>query len=352
MTTRSLARALCVGILALPAVAAADVACAVDAFGRHVSFSSLVDAPVGLAECDTPIPIIISGLTLSSTERFIDVWRASPATATCHLATVRGGTAGSCAAVPLDPSIAGFVDESRVVLAVTPRALFGDCVSSHGTLFFFDTASSPDDSTTFAAAEFCAIEAVLDALAPSAPTVNGDVAGDASVIVPFINPADIGVQGEVSVYFDAAGCAIDADGSVGSDAGARVSEVLIAGAPPSATHVVFIQPSGGVALASVTLPTANLWSRAVDGARGAIAITVSDSALNESVLSNVVCVTHVSVTASSPSCGGCSAASGPPSCGAILAVVAAGGVLRRRRRRCGPTSTSVGSSAGSGRQAP
>lgn len=333
MTTRLLARALFVGVLALPAVAAADVECFVSAFGRHLSFSSLVDAPVGLAECGAPIPIMISGLTLSSAERFVDVWRASPATATCENAMVRGGTAGTCTAVPLDPSMGRFVDQSHVVVMVTPVALFGECVSSHTTLFLFDTPFTADDTTTFATGQFCAIEVVLDADAPSAPTVDGDVVGDASVIVSFDNPADLGVQGEVSVYFDPAGCAGDEDGSIGADAGARLSDVLMPGARPTAMDAVAVRASSGATLTSLTLSTDYFWSPAVDGARGAIAITVSDSAFNESVLSNVVCVTHRSATASSPSCGGCSAASGPPVCRGTFAVIAALAVSRIRRPR-------------------
>jgi hypothetical protein len=256
----------------------------IGSFGQHTSGGTTVNfttQPIGIAECDVEMPLTFSNTTLASGTYYIDTWSASGTGAMCGVAANRTGAAPACTSVPLDATINRYTGAMTFLMNVTPVELFGACESRTRTFYFFNTTSSPDNSSEFVAP--LAVEITMDADAPSAPTIAGDAAGDTSVVVSWTNPTDLAPQGGARVYFDPNGC--------GGDGG---TSTLVAGSVPPGSPVF---ESYSSSISTATIPIASLsWDGATYGQRGAVAVTVLDSARNESVLSNVVCIEHVTVS--------------------------------------------------------
>ncbi len=278
----------CGWALLAPSVVSAQPTATFQPFGDRMGTIAFTTQPLGLAECDIEIPIRFTMLTTSLTTRYLDMWSATSATAGCQTGMTRSSsTSIACASVPLTGN--AFTNAIQHDLNVTGVQLFGAdaCtgLTTTKTFFVFDTVSAPDTSTTFTT--YATFTISIDSQAPSPPTIAGDVAGDTTVSVTWTNPSDIGTQGGVAVYFDPGGCGGATDGGVGG--------ALVAGTVPPASLLVYQQHSQSITSASV--PAASLgWPAATYGQRGAIAVTVLDNAFNPSLLSNVVCADHVSVT--------------------------------------------------------
>jgi MYXO-CTERM domain-containing protein len=298
------ARELCAGVLlavlAWPAGASAQVRCTIGAFGGHLTGDDLALTPIGIAECDLRIPIAVSGLTMSSTQRYLDLWRADAPSASCELGTMRASST-TCESLGLAASDVGFTGTAAQTLMVTPRQLFGQCdTSATETLYLFDAASTGDVSTSYTTADFCTLALALDVSPPAAPTLSpAGPAGDA-VMLTWSNPPDLGPRAGMAAYVDRTGCG---GGS------------LVAGAAGPLDHRVFtLRP--GAPITRTQIPTSAFgWSSTTFGEQVAIAITVGDSAGNDSVLSNVICVTHAAVASDAgmsapPSGGGCACRAG------------------------------------------
>ena len=278
-------------VLAIPVAANAQFV-TTGSFGHHGPSDladDLVLMPIGRAECDDVIPFDFTALTIGSTERTVDVWRSS-GTATCAAAASRLPPTSTCTPVPLEPGVnVRAPASSTFTMGVSARELFGSCTSGTATFWLFDATSAPDETTTFVNAPF--VHIALDVDAPSAPTIPSSLYGDAEIELTWSNPPDLGEGAATFVYFDPAGCSPDDAGVAHAS-----SNLLVAGA---ATPHGLLLNEAFLSSGHTTLRlSAGLfgWSAARYGEQGALAITVLDSAYNESVLSNVVCVAHLPTT--------------------------------------------------------
>jgi hypothetical protein len=286
-----------VAVLALaawPSVASANLTATVGAFGTQhtqtTAMPNLVSQPVGAVDCNTEIPITFTGLTAGTTltTRYIQVWSAAAASANCGTPTSRtsaGTPACTIVNLPAD-STSYMTGQMSFEMRVTPLQLFGSCASGQRSFFFFDVSgTAPDVSTMFGAGAYYELDIAIDATAPPQPVLAGPAAGDGTVTIDW-TASDTGLAPSVSVFFDPNGC--------GGDGGA-MSSTLIAGSPQPSSGRIY-GPTAGANTATIPITNFTGWTSTTYGQTGAIAITVTDTAGNVSVLSNVVCVSHVVVT--------------------------------------------------------
>lgn len=279
------ALALLGGLVVFPATAFA-LAPTVGGFGTgtHTAGNTdLVQYPIGAPECSIEIPLTFSGLTNTTTTRYIDVWSATSASAGCQTGSVRVSTTSPvCKYVTSIPYTSGPTHTAMV----TASTLFGGCSGTdQRTFFFFDTTSTQETSMNYTT--YWTLTAAIDAVAPSAPVVEGAPAGDTVLQVSWNQSSftDLGIAGHVNVYVDPTGCASTGDGGASSS-------TLVAGQVPPAT--AYSSPS---ASSPISVSTSGLgWGSGTYGQTAAIAIAAVDTAGNVSVLSNVVCATHVQVS--------------------------------------------------------
>ncbi len=294
--------AIAVALCAVPSSALAALMASVLAFGTHATPVNFMTQPLGLNDCGNAVHIQFTGITsMGTTAQVIDVWRAAAATTMCPTgALARTGTAQVC--FPINVSAGNTVTNlTQFNLGVTPSELFGPVpgnlaavdpcttpVTTTQYFFFAQTGNAGDTSTMWPAGTYLVMPIAVDTQRPTAPVLNGPAAGDTSVALSWTT-GETGTIGSERVYFDPAGCSGGGDGGTGS------SSVLMAGAPPPTSALVHTVPSLGT---SGSVPTSALtgWASGTYGQSGAIAITVLDSAGNESMLSNVICVQHVRVT--------------------------------------------------------
>ena len=280
----------------LPSHAAATVAVTVGSFGMFHTTATMspnfVTQPVGAVDCDTPIPFTFTGIPVTSTTiptmRYLQVWTAAANSASCQTHTSRTSTGTPpCTLVSTGVDLSYMTGGTSYTFSIKPRQLFGGCGTGQASFWFFDTTSTTADlSTDFATGGYYEIDIALDASPPPMPALGGDVAGDNTITINW-TATDVGIAGGVNAYFDPNGCS----GEAGSG-----SSVLIAGQQPSASaQRVFTQTMATTTTASIAATNFG-WSSSLHGQTGALAITVTDSAGNVSVLSNVVCVQHVLVT--------------------------------------------------------
>lgn len=305
----------------------------------------LVSWPLSLAECeaDEPISMVVTGAPFDGTGMTRlewDLWQGGTGTAgaNCQTATNRRATGGSAALCTHRSawSGGGQVTTTMPTLTFRPQELFPDgCAdTASGTYVFYVMAvSAPGDTTSdVATTNFYAFNVALDFEPPTAPMLE-DAAGDRQIVVEWTNDTSETLSG-ARVYVD-------------TSASCGASTLLVAGAAAPAT----LTP---VALVSGSAPT----SATVDGSglglmvgeSAPMAVTVLDTARNESVLSNVGCIERVPVEGfwdaycreqmlTTEQCNerysGCSALPGERRHGAAWLVLVALGLASVRLRRKG-----------------
>lgn len=246
--------------------------------------------PIGLAECqaNTPLEVQVNNapFTGTTTSLVFDLWTGGtgPAPAACETATNRRSSTGTppCTRVPWDGPMVNGIQQ---VVTLLPQDLFGpECTMSGDRAFFLMAVSASNDTTTdLTNANYVALRVVMDATRPGAPTVD-DAAGDNAIAVSWTLPSDTGTLSSARVFVDASA------GACGSGDGGTGTSTLVAGETPPASAAVTV--TGG------SPTSANIDGAAIGLAYGesaAVAVSVLDLARNESVLSNVACITRVRV---------------------------------------------------------
>lgn len=287
-------------LVALPAGARAQTITAmIQPFGgRTGSPVQLADVsggrPISRQECesDTTIPVQLTNVPVMAggvMYTVVDVFSALSSTASvmCEAPANRTSTGSSAPPCTHVNGVAATIDSrSTFTMNLSPRLLFttsattNPCASGTATtrvFYLFPATGENDISTPFT--NFTTLTITLDPEPPGAPQVGGPAAGDASIDVTFETPT--AQLYEARLYVDRAGCP---DGTTPS------SSVLVAGSAPSGTPVATNQSA---------TPSAIETSGAALGLdydqSAAVAVTFVDRARNESVLSNVVCVSRVQV---------------------------------------------------------
>jgi hypothetical protein len=260
-------------------------------FGGRVSPVQLT-GPTGQAisgaECtaNVSIPFELTNLPFApGTTQVLSVWRAA-ASGMCQNSMQRRPSAMGappCVEVHNQPAT-GMI----MTLSIPVQTLFGTAACAGGTnteqTFWFMVVSTAGDNTTeVAASHYGTVAITVDPVAPAAPMLDGDAAGDATITVTWTNPAGTEPLFGANIYVDSAGC--DASGR-------PISTTLRGGEPrPSGTAPRVV--AEGQTVSSATLSTSGL---GLDyGQYAAVAVTLVDRARNESVLSNVICVQRVRV---------------------------------------------------------
>jgi hypothetical protein len=250
-----------------------------------------VNWPVSRAECMANTPLIqvqINGAPYTGTggTLVLALWTGGtgPGPAACENPMNRTSASGT----PICTLVSGFtapmLNGPQQTVALPPQALFGaDCTTTTDDAFFLMASSTANDiSTTFTTANFVTLRIASDMDLPGAPTL-ADASGDAAVSVTWSNAADTGTLSEARVFVDTRGtCG-------GGDGGTASSTLIPGGTPPSAATLTV---TGG-SPTSATLDAGAL-GLAV-GQSAVIAVSVRDLARNESVLSNLACITRVEV---------------------------------------------------------
>ncbi|MBX7190865.1 MAG: hypothetical protein K1X94_02350 [Sandaracinaceae bacterium] len=301
----------------------------------------LVSWPLSFAECEAnePIRMVITNAPYDATgvtRLEWDLWQGGTGTAgaNCQTATNRRATTSAAVCAHRTAWSGGQITTTMPTLEFRPQELFPDGCNgtAQGTYVFYVLAvSAPGDTTTDVTANHhFAFNVALDFEAPEAPTVE-DAAGDRQIAVEWTNAATETLAG-ARVYVD-------------TSAACGASTLLVEGsaAPSSLTPAATVT---GSAPTTADIDGADL-GLAV-GESAPMAVTVLDTARNESVLSNVACLERVPVEGfwdgycrehmlSTDECrqrySGCTAMPGLPSQRqlALLALAALGLVVARRR---------------------
>lgn len=289
--------------------------------------SDLVDGPVGIETCDDTLTLSFAGATQT-----LDVWWADEGVP-CGVAAER--QSGACHAVGIGEDALA-AEDGVITLTTSAGELFGDLAapcdgtSETRTFWFFDAEASGDVVTEYPEGAAASLPLVLDTIAPSAPEMEGDAAGDTAITVGWIAPSDLPAPSAVRIYVDPNQCANDLAPRPGS---------------VTATAGYFVVETDASTPGTTTLDTATLgWSATHNGQRGALGMTVLDEAGNESAISELVCIYHARCTGdggTTPDCapqGFCSVPA--PGAGArttpgiaVLAVL--GGLIARHLSRRG-----------------
>lgn len=251
----------------------------------------LVNWPISYDECvaNAPIRMTITGAPYDGTgvnRLEWDLWQGGTGTtgANCQTATNRRTMSGSAplCAQRTPWTGGGQITTTMPTIQIRPQELFPDgCdATAQGTYVFYVLAvSAPGDTTTdVAAARYFSFSVALDFEPPSAPTLS-DAAGDRAISVGWSNTTSETLSG-ARVYVDLDG---DCDGATILSAGSAAPSSL---AP--ATEI------SGSAPTSATLDGEALGLDLGDAVP--MAVTVFDRARNESVLSNVACLSRVPVS--------------------------------------------------------
>lgn len=251
------------------------------------SSTYFINWPVSADECTANDPIEVqlqNAPFITGTTYTMALWLASAggtSPTACNLGMNRSGTTPPCTRVTtFDQPTLTAVNQ---VIAIPPQVFFGtDCSATGDLVFFLMAMSSPTDiSSDVPATNFVTLRIMLDRTPPDAPTV-ADAAGDENVTVSWTNPTDTNTLYAANIYVDRTGTCGSGDGGTGS------SVLVEDGTPPASITPVTI--TGG----SPTSGAVNL-SFLDYGESVPVAVTLVDLARNESVLSNVACLTRVQV---------------------------------------------------------
>ncbi len=301
----------------------------------------LVSWPLSLAECEAnePIQMVITNAPYDATgvtRLEWDLWQGGTGTAgaNCQTATNRRATTSAAVCAHRSAWSGGQITTTMPTLSFRPQELFPDGCNgtAQGTYVFYVLAvSAPGDTTTDVPANhYFAFNVALDFEAPEAPTLE-DAAGDRQIAVEWSNNATETLAG-AHVWVD-------------TSAACGASTLLVEGQPVPSSLTAKATVSGS-APTTADIDGADL-GLAV-GESAPMAVTVYDTARNESVLSNVACIERVPVEGfwdgycrehmlSTDECrqrySGCSASPGLPDQRqlAFLALAALGLIVARRR---------------------
>ncbi|MFO0681464.1 MAG: hypothetical protein U0234_05420 [Sandaracinus sp.] len=296
MRLHALAAALLATALVPATQASAQSAPMFAAFGSHGANSNLVTQPIGATDCPGNISFTFSPVN-GGTNRYIEIWSASSTSGNCQTHTNRQATSGSTQ--PVCTHVAGITYTpvgTTATVDISPQTLFGSCsTNSTRTFYFFDSASSPENTQDFS--PYWVITIQLSANPPTAPQITSTPAGDEVIEIPWnasSYTSSLGTMGHVYVFADRTGCGSTPSDGGGADAGTGTTTTLVSGGAAPSTSTAIASPS---ATSPISVNTSTLgWTSANYGESAAIAIAVADSAGNISPLSNVVCVQHVHVT--------------------------------------------------------
>ena len=349
MTRHALLPSTCLALAMLlrPSLSEAQMTATYLAYGARgapgtSSNTYFVNWPVSLAECSANAPVEVqlqNAPLMVGTALTFALWRSSgggTSPTQCQMGANRSGANPPCTRV--ETFAQPMLTAVNQLISIPPQVFFdADCSRSGDLVFFLMAMSSPTDiASDVPASNFVTLRIALDREAPGAPTVS-DGAGDASTTVSWTNPSDTGTLYGARLY-------VDTGGTCGSGDGGAADSTLRPGGPPPSTATVTV--TGG----SPTSASVNLSTLGLDyGESVPVAVTLVDLARNESVLSNVACLTRVQVEGfwsaycrenglSGEECraryGGCSASPRARSRGLLAALVfVALGVLGRRALR-------------------
>jgi MYXO-CTERM domain-containing protein len=296
------------------------------------------------------IHFTFSPVMSTATMRYIDVWSATATTGNCQQHASRQTTTGTPVCTHVTGTQYTPVSNSATV-PFSASTLFGGCgTNATRTFYFFDAVSNGENTMDYST--YWVITITLTATPPMSPTITvSSLAGDQVVQIPWNSAsyasATLGTMGQVHVYADPTGCGSSSTGDGGGGDAGTTTSTLLAGGPV---------PGSPIASSSATSPisfdtSALHWSSSHYGETAAIAIAVSDSGSNYSMLSNVVCLEHVHIdgfwdqycaehgmtdtTACAHNYSGCSIGVAPrrADLGAWIAGLAVVGLLVARRRR-------------------
>ncbi len=249
----------------------------------------LVNWPISQAECEAnrPITLNVNNAPFTVGTRLVwAIWQGGTGTAgaNCQTANSRRPNSGSStAACRLTPWSGNEITTTTPVISVTPQELFpqGCSETGDGTYVFYALAVSArvDDTTDVAAANYFSFSVAIDFTAPTAPSLS-DAAGDRQIRLGWANNTTETLAG-ANVYVDT---------SVTCD---EESTILVAGGVVPDSLEPAVPTLLGSSPSSQTLDGQMLGLRIPGSAL--VAVTVLDTARNESVFSNVACIERVTV---------------------------------------------------------
>ena len=290
--TRIFAIALALLAWSLPAYAGAQMTYTYSTYGDRGTPTSgatnyLVNWPISQSECEANLPITlqITGAPFVTGTRLVwSLWQGGTGTsgANCQTATNRRAVSGTAPVCTLSTWDGGEITTTMPTITIRPQELFpsGCSTASQGTYIFYALAVSARTDTTSDVdiASYFTFSVGLDFVPPDAPMVS-DAAGDRQIGLTWTNSTSETLTG-ANVYVDTS---VDCAGT---------STTLVAGSavPASLTPIATVT---GSAPTGSTLDGQAL-GLAVGGS-ALVAVTVLDTARNESVFSNVACVERVTV---------------------------------------------------------
>lgn len=304
---RIFAVALALLAWSLPAMASAQMTVTfTDYNGRGTPASGVTtyftDWPISQAECTTNAAInfqVSNAPFVTGTNLVWALWQGGSTTgADCQLPGSRRVPGGGTPACTLSAWDGGTITSTTSTLMIPPGSLLPDGCPENGTYTFYLMAVGARDDTaaTVAASHYFTFQVRFDRTAPAAPTVS-NAAGDRQIQLNWANATSDTLAG-ANVYVDTSvRCTRSGTGDAGSstgdgDAGVAGSR-LVAGQPAPSTLRPVASPRG-TSLASAMLDGEALGLSLPGSAL--VAVTVLDTARNESVLSNVACIERVSVS--------------------------------------------------------
>ncbi len=249
--------------------------------GTPPNFDPMTGRPLGAAECATEsMTFTLSNIT--TTTGVIDVWRAPPAV-DCTQTASRMLNAGTSMCTYV--GAVGMVDANMETVMATVAELWGtDCSSSTpqstARFTFLRVGTAGDRATPVVAADAGTVTMTLDNVAPNAPAVAARQSSGEPILVTY----EPGTErtGGADLYYDPDGTCTD---------GVPTSMLLVPGAMPTSGRV---GGHTGLNQRSIEIAGATIGLRAV-GEQAVVAVAVRDAAGNQSVLSELICVTRVNV---------------------------------------------------------
>ena len=277
-----------------PAIASAQITYTYGTYGERGAPASgatnyLVTWPISQAECEANLPItfqVSNAPFVIGTRLVWAIWQGGTGTsgANCQTSTNRRAMSGSVPVCTLTTWDGGEITTTMPTITVRPQELFplGCTASGQGTYVFYALAVSArvDTTTEVAATNFFTFNIALDFTAPTAPMLS-DAAGDRQIQLGWTNSTSETLAG-ANVYVDT---------SVTCD---QESTTLVARGVVPASLQPTVPTLLGSSPSSQTLDGEAL-GLAIGGS-ALVAVTLLDTARNESVFSNVACIQRVTVS--------------------------------------------------------
>ncbi|MCB9708671.1 MAG: hypothetical protein H6714_07800 [Myxococcales bacterium] len=232
--------------------------------GRDANTNQLSNVPLSKEECKADVVISFLIEQIPTTRTRLDFWQGRD----CNTTLQRSPT-GDCK--QLDVGTVEINNLARFTLDLHAQSLFTCDASATPTIFVLAIDSTNDEVS---ASEFGSLQLSIDATAPSAPASVEGKSGDTEIPVSWDTPGGENVHG-YTVYVDAtqADC---------------TSTLLIADQPrPEDTSSLITATANGNATSAVIKGDKLAYDQ-----KAAVAVVARDISGNESLLSNVSCVTR------------------------------------------------------------